>query len=323
MARNSDAPTSRLDLLRGDPPVLVDPARGPEAVASTLAALKSDYSFTDVVGVLAVTSQADTLNILKTLEPAVGTLVVTGNSAYRSLPPEALAARAAEVFGPDRVLTAAGLGEALTLASGRVRDGGCVLVTGSPATARDARRLLAPPEPEPRLEGRAGPLVVALIGLAGAVLTAVVAGLFGLLNAPDEMRITGPAKEKHHAGPSPLATGDAMHVTGITLTDGIQLAPNRSYLKIWALKNSGSVPWRNRFLQRMGEMTVDHDCLTARRVPIPYTRPGETTEISVKVATPGVPTRCYAEWNMTDAHGFLLFPDRKPVTFDLTVAVRS
>jgi dihydrofolate synthase/folylpolyglutamate synthase len=92
--------------------------------------------------------------ILDELEPAVTRLVVTANSSQRSMDPVKLGELAVSVLGPDRVLVAAGLDEAvetgvrladeMAAESGRPGSAG-LLVTGSVITAGDARRLLLSP----------------------------------------------------------------------------------------------------------------------------------------------------------------------------------
>jgi dihydrofolate synthase/folylpolyglutamate synthase len=87
----------------------------------------------------------------------VSELVVTCNSSPRSMSPAKLAELAAAVFGPDRVLVAARLDDAIQVAVGLADDaaaaaeadgalpgGSGILITGSVITAGDARQLLAP-----------------------------------------------------------------------------------------------------------------------------------------------------------------------------------
>jgi folylpolyglutamate synthase/dihydropteroate synthase len=95
--------------------------------------------------------------ILDELEPLAAQLIVTGNSSVRSMDPGKLAELAGSIFGPERVITAARLDEAIEIAvqladewdAGQARGAGlpgsaAVLVTGSVITAGDARQLLAP-----------------------------------------------------------------------------------------------------------------------------------------------------------------------------------
>jgi dihydrofolate synthase/folylpolyglutamate synthase len=78
--------------------------------------------------------------------------VVTRNSSDRSMDTSEVAELAVEIFGEDRVVSAARLDDAIetavTLADEAVLAGvpgsGGVLITGSVITAGDARRLLGP-----------------------------------------------------------------------------------------------------------------------------------------------------------------------------------
>ena len=148
----------RLEIVRRSPTVIVDAAHNPAGMAASMEALTEAFTFTDLVGILAVSEDKDVPAILDQLEPAVSELVVTSNSSPRSMNPAKLAELAAAVFGPDRVRQAGWLDDAIEIAVGLADDaaaaaeaagtlpaGGCgILITGSVITAGDARLLLAP-----------------------------------------------------------------------------------------------------------------------------------------------------------------------------------
>ncbi len=148
----------RLEIVRRSPTVIVDAAHNPAGMAASMEALTEAFTFTDLVGILAVSEDKDVPAILDQLEPAVSELVVTCNSSPRSMNPAKLAELAAAVFGPDRVRQAGRLDDAIEIAVGLADDaaaaaeaagtlpaGGCgILITGSVITAGDARLLLAP-----------------------------------------------------------------------------------------------------------------------------------------------------------------------------------
>jgi len=143
----------RLEVVRRSPVVLVDSAHNPAGMAAALAALTETFTFSGLIGVLAVSVDKDVAGILDELEPVISELVVTRNSSTRSMDPETLAELASEVFGPDRVRSAERLDDALEIAVG-LADGAAgadgmgrpgVLVTGSVITAGDARLLLTAP----------------------------------------------------------------------------------------------------------------------------------------------------------------------------------
>jgi dihydrofolate synthase/folylpolyglutamate synthase len=146
----------RLEIVRRSPTVIVDAAHNPAGMAASMAALTEAFTFTGLVGILAVSEDKDVPAILDQLEPAVSELVVTCNSSQRSMNPAKLAELAGAVFGPDRVREADRLDDAIEIAVGLADDadataeaagalpGGCgILVTGSVITAGDARLLLA------------------------------------------------------------------------------------------------------------------------------------------------------------------------------------
>jgi dihydrofolate synthase / folylpolyglutamate synthase len=140
----------RLEVLRRSPVVIADSAHNPAAMAASVAAVTEAFSFRALIAVLAISADKDVPAVLDQLEPAVDGLVVTGNSSDRSMDPGKLADLAVGVFGPDRVLVADRLDNAIDAAVGLADEaaadglgGTGVLVTGSVVTAGDARSLLA------------------------------------------------------------------------------------------------------------------------------------------------------------------------------------
>ena len=91
--------------------------------------------------------------MLEQLEPAAAPLVVTRNSASRSMDPQELQRLAAGVFGPERVVAAPRLDDAVDVATtladeasdGPGPGGAGILITGSTTTAGEARLLLGAP----------------------------------------------------------------------------------------------------------------------------------------------------------------------------------
>ena len=142
----------RLEVLRRSPTIIIDAAHNPAGMAATVAAIEEAFSFARLSGVFAASGDKDVPGILAELEPLLTDIVVTRNSSDRSLDPEQTAELAAEIFGADRVQSAARLDDAIetavaladeAVAETRPGTGG-VLVTGSVITAGDARRLLGP-----------------------------------------------------------------------------------------------------------------------------------------------------------------------------------
>jgi dihydrofolate synthase / folylpolyglutamate synthase len=142
----------RLEIIRRSPTIIIDAAHNPAGMAATVAAIEEAFTFARLTGVFAASGDKDVPGILAELEPLLTDIVVTRNSSDRSMDPEQTAELATEIFGEDRVGSAARLDDAIevavTLADEAVAEtgpgSGGVLVTGSVITAGDARRLLGP-----------------------------------------------------------------------------------------------------------------------------------------------------------------------------------
>jgi dihydrofolate synthase / folylpolyglutamate synthase len=138
----------RLEVVRRSPVVIVDATHNPAGMAVSAAAVTEAFGFDALVAVLAVSADKDVPGMLAELEPAAASLVVTRNSASRSMDPGELADLAAEVFGPDRVAVAPRLDDAIDAATGLADEasgglgGAGILITGSTTTAGEARLLL-------------------------------------------------------------------------------------------------------------------------------------------------------------------------------------
>ncbi|MBB4933211.1 dihydrofolate synthase/folylpolyglutamate synthase [Lipingzhangella halophila] len=137
----------RLEILRRSPTVLVDAAHNPAGMAATVETVEEAFSFTGLVGVVAIMADKDVEGILEPLEPLLTEVVVTRNSSPRSLSPEQLGEIAEGVFGADRVHLAPRMDDAIDQAVNRSEEssefgGAGVLITGSVVTAGDARHLL-------------------------------------------------------------------------------------------------------------------------------------------------------------------------------------
>jgi dihydrofolate synthase / folylpolyglutamate synthase len=137
----------RLEVVRRSPTVLLDAAHNPAGAAATTAAIHDAFTFTRLIGVVAILEGKDVRGILEALEPVLAEVVVTQNSSPRTLSVDELAAAAVDVFGIDRVEVIPRIDDALdsavTLAEEEGDLGGAgVLVTGSIVTVGDARTLL-------------------------------------------------------------------------------------------------------------------------------------------------------------------------------------
>jgi dihydrofolate synthase / folylpolyglutamate synthase len=138
----------RLEVVRTSPTMIVDAAHNPAGARATAAALPEAFSFTRLVGVVAVLADKDAAGILAEFEPLLAEVVVTTNASPRALPADDLAVIAVEVFGADRVRVEPRLPDAVEaavdLAEAEGLGGAGVLITGSIVTVAEARTLLGP-----------------------------------------------------------------------------------------------------------------------------------------------------------------------------------
>jgi dihydrofolate synthase/folylpolyglutamate synthase len=148
---NATSP-GRLERMRSAPTVFIDAAHNPAGAAALTAALEQEFDFRYLVGVVSVMADKDVDGILAALEPAFDVLIVTHNGSPRAMEVEALAMRAEERFGQERVVIASTLPDAIETATAMVEDAGAsddgagfsgagMVITGSVVTAGAARTL--------------------------------------------------------------------------------------------------------------------------------------------------------------------------------------
>jgi len=139
----------RLERVRSAPTVLLDAAHNPAGAAALATTLAQEFDFRYLVGVVAVMADKDVAGILAALEPVFDQLVVTSNGSPRGLDVDILTDAAVERFGPERVVRAATLPDAIETATALVEHAGAddgysgagIVVTGSVVTAGGARTL--------------------------------------------------------------------------------------------------------------------------------------------------------------------------------------
>ncbi|CAA0134865.1 Dihydrofolate synthase/folylpolyglutamate synthase [Mycolicibacterium vanbaalenii] len=143
----------RLERMRSAPTVFVDAAHNPAGANALARALTEEFDFRFLVGVVSVMADKDADGILAALEPVLDQIVVTHNGSPRALEVDALALKAEERFGPERVISANTLPDAIETATALVEESGNegdgvggmggvgVVITGSVVTAGAARTL--------------------------------------------------------------------------------------------------------------------------------------------------------------------------------------
>lgn len=155
-----------------------------------------------------------------------------------------------------------------------------------------------------------------LVPLSVVVVAALVATAIAVVRGgghPAAARRTGPR-------PMVYKNDASTFVKDVTYPDGTVVKPDTEFVKIWKLRNSGSVEWRDRYLQRIDLPIRRDDCTTPERVPVNHTYPLETVQITVPVRTPEkAPVNCKVRWKMVDANGRVLMPGYRPLYFDVRV----
>jgi dihydrofolate synthase/folylpolyglutamate synthase len=143
------ASPGRLERMRSAPTVFIDAAHNPAGAAALAQAIAEEFDFRYLVGVISVMGDKDVDGILAALEPAFDQVVVTSNGSPRAMDVESLAIRAEEHFGPDRVILAHTLPDAIETATALAEESGSddgysgtgIVITGSVVTAGAARTL--------------------------------------------------------------------------------------------------------------------------------------------------------------------------------------
>ncbi|BBY76401.1 dihydrofolate synthase [Mycolicibacterium parafortuitum] len=142
----------RLERMRSAPTVFIDAAHNPAGAAALSETLRDEFDFRFLVGVVSVMGDKDVDGILAALEPVLDQIVVTHNGSPRALEAAAMAVKAEELFGPERVVTAETLPDAIETATALVEESGSdgdaagmsgagIVITGSVVTAGAARTL--------------------------------------------------------------------------------------------------------------------------------------------------------------------------------------
>jgi dihydrofolate synthase/folylpolyglutamate synthase len=134
----------RCEIIHRDPTIILDAAHNPHGAKAIAETIQSEFTFDDVTGIVALMADKDALGILQALEPIMNQVIVTTNSAARSMSVKDLEALATQVFGADRVFAQPTLAGAIDKAiKDSVRplsdESLAILITGSVVTVGEAR----------------------------------------------------------------------------------------------------------------------------------------------------------------------------------------
>jgi dihydrofolate synthase/folylpolyglutamate synthase len=137
----------RCEVVHRDPTILLDAAHNPHGAKALAETIANEFTFDEVIGVVASFGDKDVRGILLELEPIMNEIIVTINSSPRAKKLSELEKLANEIFGKDRVtaietLTAA-IDQAIKDAKRPLSDDSVgVLITGSVITVGDSRTII-------------------------------------------------------------------------------------------------------------------------------------------------------------------------------------
>ncbi|RSN31388.1 hypothetical protein DMC61_14670 [Amycolatopsis sp. WAC 04169] len=130
-----------------------------------------------------------------------------------------------------------------------------------------------------------------------------------------------PQPNEHGRPAYPVAGDSGTFVADVSVPDGTVMAPGQKFVKVWRLRNSGTVPWIGRYLRRLGAPSGLGIPSSPVEVRIPDTMPGELVDISVPLKAHMLPGTAQIHWKMVDEDGFEYFPDRYYQGIFLTIVV--
>ncbi len=148
----------------------------------------------------------------------------------------------------------------------------------------------------------------------------------GLLLSLFEVAEHAPEQERRRAGghrptPSRAIPGDASTFLGDTIPHGSLMEPGQVFEKTWRVKNSGTVAWHGRRLERQGPLTGPGLITSLRYVDVPDARPGDVAEITTWLKAPTYACSSIAYFKMVDKMSRLCFPDAYQLGLDVLVRV--
>jgi transcriptional regulator with XRE-family HTH domain len=117
--------------------------------------------------------------------------------------------------------------------------------------------------------------------------------------------------------------GDASTFLGDTIPHGTRMEPGQVFEQTWRVRNSGSVLWEGRRLERQGPLTGPGLISSLRFVDVPDTKPGQVAKITAPLKAPTYDCSSIAYFKMVDADGKLCYPDHFQLGLDVLVRVEG
>ncbi|WP_237075745.1 NBR1-Ig-like domain-containing protein [Mycobacteroides abscessus] len=116
--------------------------------------------------------------------------------------------------------------------------------------------------------------------------------------------------------------GDALtFVANVTIPDGTVMVPNQMFEKTWRIRNSGTVPWKGRWLARDGTLTGHRSPLSPPKILIANTSPGQEIDITVPMRAQQPAGGSQTHWKMVDNHGWEYLPDLHHAALVVSIVV--
>ena len=137
----------RCEVIHRDPTIILDAAHNPHGADAIARTIEEEFTFDDVIGVVAAMGDKDVRGVLLELERVMNSIIVTENSSPRTMKVDDLGKIAREIFGAERVFTAENLDRAIDKALDDAKrplsdDSVGILITGSVVTVGEARALV-------------------------------------------------------------------------------------------------------------------------------------------------------------------------------------
>lgn len=73
-----------------DPTLILDAAHNPHGARALAQTLEGEFTFDEIIGVVAIFADKDAIGVLKELEPILNSVIVTQSSSPRAMPVEEL-----------------------------------------------------------------------------------------------------------------------------------------------------------------------------------------------------------------------------------------
>ena len=137
----------RCEVVHRDPTILLDAAHNPHGAKALAETISNEFTFDEVIGVVASFGDKDVRGILLLLEPIMNEIIVTTNSSPRAMKLSDLEKLANEIFGKDRVTAIESLGAAIDQAIKDAKrplsdESVGILITGSVITFGESRAII-------------------------------------------------------------------------------------------------------------------------------------------------------------------------------------